>query len=196
MEVMPSAKTLDRIDEVALDDGMYQEEGVYANDLSGISGVRGDDLLVDEGADIKPIEYRAVNFISLGIFYPEWTVETLKEKAPNYFDELELPETTDSPADDMQALATGNRYARKLGYVKWLAKVSADLDSRDRDPDRYNYTLFRRLVESNSNGLNIDTNPWETKAFLCRAVPKRIHTNDPDAEEDDYEMNSAVEAGW
>lgn len=163
-----------------------------------ITDVEGQQLVVSEGATSKKLAIPVANFMSLGMHYPEYLLKQLRGNydVPEFRGTDRIPRVSEVHHDRWE---WDGYPGIRNGYVKWLAEAANHLDpTHDRGWERYDYQLFKVLVETSSE-LNIGTNPFGTHTYFAKGKAIRItkeSETETEDDEPDVETTSAAEVDW
>jgi hypothetical protein len=194
---MTDSKVLNRIIQAGVEDDVWNDEVVF-EDLRIAINQDGDRVFVSEGRSERWADYRAINFVILGLWDPRWTFEQLREEAPNNADDI-IDDHAMGRVNATQPQVREDQYdvCRTRGMAKSLCEIGAFLANDDRQ-DNYTYRVFRVMADSERK-LGIGTNPLGAgiKEFYGRGGPVRLMlAEDEDEGGDGSNADSAADANW
>ena len=195
VSIMTDSKVLDRIIENATREGLWVDEIMFENLRLAVKG-EGNEIVISEPAAERQVDVRAINFVTLALWDPQWAFSQIRSEAPNNGEDL-IKSTiglVNSPTPQIRE--SEYDVCRTNEYIEGVAELAATLVNDSRE-DNYVYRVYRLLADSERH-LSIGVNPLgrQVREFYGRLGPVRIDTDDPDAKGEDPEVKSAAEASW
>lgn len=193
MKHMVEAQALDDIINRSIRDDFWNDVVQFGELRTAVEEQDSEKVVVTEGSSDRWVDLRAVNFITMAIWDPKYTFDSVRNSVTDADDLLDSFESVIVKAPSPQLRKDKFDTARTRGFVREVSKLAAILAEDERE-ENYTFRAYRVLVQSESK-LDLGTNPLgEAKEFYGRDGPIRIVTeieeNRPTG------TQSASEADW